>query len=61
MFFWRKKTNQAQQEREAAEDRIIHHPTEPDLEPSLDVDVTIDPEFAKHELNETETELIETL
>lgn len=61
MFFWRKKTNQAQQEREAAEDRIVHHPAEPDMEPSPDVDVQIDPEFVKHELNETETELIENL
>ena len=61
MFFWRKKNNQAQQEREAAEDRIIHHPQEPALEPSPDSDPVIDPEFIKHELNETEGEVIEEL
>ncbi|MBP9050032.1 MAG: signal recognition particle-docking protein FtsY [Alphaproteobacteria bacterium] len=61
MFFWRKKNNQEQQDREAAEDKIVHHPSEPDLEPVQDADPQIDPEFTKHELNETETEVIEEL
>ncbi len=61
MFFWRKKNNQAQQEREAAEDRVVHHPHEPAIEPSVDYDPVIDPEFTKHELNETESEVIDEL
>jgi hypothetical protein len=33
MMFWRKKTNPAQAEQEEREDKVIHHPQEPDLEP----------------------------
>lgn len=61
MFFWRKKNNPAQQEREALEDKIIHHPNEPELEPSTEYDPVIDPEFKKHELNETEEEVLSEL
>lgn len=61
MFFWRKKNNQEQQDREAVEDKIVHHPSEPDLEPSGEADPQINLEFTKHELNETETEVIEEL
>lgn len=61
MVFWRKKKNQADQDREVQEGKLIHHPGEPDLEPSGDTDAVIDPEFAKHELNETETEIIDEL
>lgn len=62
MFFWRKKNNQAQQEQEAQEDKIIHHPSDPALEPSTESDdPSIDPEFDKHELNETEDEIVSEL
>lgn len=61
MFFWRKKNNQAEQEREAAEDKIIHHPNDPALEPSTEYDAAIDPVFNKHELNETEEEIVSEL
>lgn len=61
MVFWRKKTNQTQQEREEREDKLVHHPREPDLEPNGDNPADIDAEFAKHELNETESEIIEEL
>lgn len=61
MFFWRKKNNPAQQEREALEDKIVHHPNEPELEPSTEYDPVIDPEFKKHELNETEEEFLSEL
>lgn len=61
MVFWRKKNNQAEQEREEREDKLVHHPKEPDLEPNGDEATDIDPEFAKHELNETESEIIEEL
>lgn len=58
MFFWRKKNNQAEQEREEKEDKIIHHKNDPALEPVVENDPQIDPEFVKHELNETEEEII---
>lgn len=61
MFFWRKKNNQAAQEQEAKEDKIIHHPHEPDLEPSPENDAQMDPEFIHHELNETEEEIVSEL
>ncbi len=61
MFFWRKNKNSSQQEREEAEDRIVHDPKEPALEPPLEYDAQIDPEFEKHELNETENEVIDEL
>lgn len=61
MFFWRKKNNPAEQEREAKEDKIIHHTSDPALEPSTEYESVIDPEFSKHELNETEEEVISEL
>ncbi len=61
MMFWRKKTNPAQAEQEEREDKVIHHPQEPDLEPSQDEATDLDPEFVKHELNETENEIIDEL
>lgn len=61
MFFWRKKKNQSEQEREAQEDKIIHHPAEPDLEPVVESDPEISSEFVKHELDATELEVIDEL
>lgn len=61
MFFWRKKNNQAEQEQEAREEKIIHHADDPALEPSTEYEPVIDPEFTKHELNETEEEVIAEL
>jgi fused signal recognition particle receptor len=61
MIFWRRKNNQADQEREKREDKFVHHPHEPDIEPTGDDVSDIDPEFSKHELNETEAELIDEL
>lgn len=60
MFFWRKKNNQAEQERQEKEDKIIHHPDDPALEPSTEYDAEID-SAVKHELNETEEEVISDL
>lgn len=56
MFFWRKKTNQAAQDQESKDDKIVHHPHEPDLEP-----VTDDTEFHSKDLSETEEEIIAEL
>ena len=60
MVFWRKKKNAAEQEREAQEERVLHPESEPALEPSTDYEPEIDPE-TKHELEETESEIVEDL
>lgn len=41
MIFWRKKNNATDQEREAKEDRIIHHKDDPALEPSTDYEAEL--------------------
>jgi fused signal recognition particle receptor len=56
MFFWRKKTNQAAQDQEAKDDKIIHHPNEPDMEPTTD-----ETDFNPKELDETENKIISDL
>lgn len=61
MVFWRKQKNEGQQEREASEDKMVRHPREPDLEPSLDEETDLDPEFVQHELAPTEIEILDTL
>jgi len=60
MVFWRKKKNQAEQEQQEREDKIIHPPNEPEIEPSTDYEPEMD-EALKHELNETEDELLDEL
>jgi len=59
MVFWRKKKNAAEQEQEAREDKFVHHPQEPDLEPPTEYDPEMDAEFVAHELEETETEILD--
>jgi fused signal recognition particle receptor len=56
MFFWRKKINQAAQDQEAKDDKIIHHPNEPDMEPTTD-----ETDFNPKELDETENKIISDL
>ena len=60
MVFWRKKNNAAVQEQDERDDKILHHPREPDLEPSTDYDTEISVEL-KHDLEETETEIIDEI
>ena len=60
MIFWRKKKNAAEQEQAEAEDKVLHPPKEPAIEPSTDYEPEIDPD-TKHELTETENEIIEDL
>ncbi|MEZ5813250.1 MAG: signal recognition particle-docking protein FtsY [Alphaproteobacteria bacterium] len=61
MVFWRKKKNAAAQEQEAREDKFVHHPREPDIEPPLESDdPRINPEL-EDELEETENEILEDL
>lgn len=61
MVFWRKKKNQAEQEREEKEDKIIHHSNDPALEPETGYDPEIDRDFKDHALQETETEILDEL
>ncbi len=59
MVFWRKKNNAAAQEQDERDDKILHHPREPDLEPVED-ESDISPEL-KHDLEQTETEIIDSV
>ncbi|MCB9991623.1 MAG: signal recognition particle-docking protein FtsY [Rhodospirillales bacterium] len=61
MIFWRKKKNAEEQEAQDAEDKIIHHPGEPEIEPPVEYDADLT-EDQEHELfEETETEVLEDL
>ena len=60
MMFWRKKKNQKEQEEQDREDKIVHHPGEPDIEPPVEYDADISPEL-EHELEETATEIIDEI
>lgn len=60
MVFWRKKNNAGQQEQQEREDKIVHHPREPDLEPTED-EPRLAPEFVHDELAETENHILDTL
>ncbi len=61
MIFWRQKKNAGESDKEKKEDALMHPPSEPALEPTLENDANIDPEFAATELNETESHIIETV
>jgi fused signal recognition particle receptor len=60
MVFWRKKKNQADQEREEREDELLHHKSDPALTPvefeNDDIETDITPE-----LGETAEDIIEDL
>lgn len=60
MVFWRKQKNEGRAEQGERDDKIIHHPREPELEPALD-ETDLDREFVQHELNPTETEILDGL
>lgn len=60
MMFWRKKKNQAEQEQAEKEDKVVHPPEEPAIEPSTDYEAQIDPE-TEHKLKKTESEIVEEL
>jgi fused signal recognition particle receptor len=61
MVFWRKQKNAGQQEQDERDDKVIHHPREPDLSAPEEDTTGLDSEFAHHELAPTETEIIEDL
>lgn len=60
MVFWRKKKNEGTQEREAQDDELLHHKTDPNLEPATEYDADID-EGTKARLNKSEEDIIEEL
>lgn len=60
MVFWRKKNNAATQEQDDRDDKILHHPREPDLEPVIEDEQGINPNL-KHDLQETEAEIIDEI
>lgn len=60
MVFWRRKKNAAQQEAEDQADRMIHRRSDPAIELPTEYDSDIDPDL-KHELEETESEILEDL
>ncbi len=61
MVFWRKQKNSGQQDQDDRDDKIVHHPREPSLAMSEEDVAGLDPEFAHHQLEPTETEIIEDL
>ncbi len=60
MVFWRKKKNQKEQEQDEQDDRLLHHPGEPQIELPTEYEAELDDEI-KHELQKSESEIIETL
>lgn len=59
MVFWRKKNNPAAQEQEERDDKILHHPNEPELEPSSDIESEIGADLRRNELEETENQILD--
>ncbi|PZP57159.1 MAG: signal recognition particle-docking protein FtsY [Micavibrio aeruginosavorus] len=60
MVFWRKKNNASAQEQDERDDKILHHPREPDLEPVIENEVGISADV-KHSLEETDSEIIDAI
>ncbi len=61
MMFWRKKKNEGDHEQEAKDENLLHPEGEPAIELPVEYDSDIDPEFKKHELEETESEIVDEL
>ncbi len=61
MVFWRKKKNVATQEEQEREDKIIHHPGEPEIEPPVEYDSDLTPDQEHEIFGETEAEILEDL
>jgi fused signal recognition particle receptor len=60
MVFWRKKKNQAAQERDHHDNRLLHHKNDPDLEPPTEYDAEMD-EHTKARLQKSEEDIIDEL
>lgn len=62
MVFWRKKNKEtSKQQQERHEDRLLHHKTDPDLEPSLENDTTDIDADTKQSLQESAEDILEDL
>lgn len=59
MMFWRNKKRAVEQEREAKEDKLLHHRNDPAIEPPVEYDAELDPEFVVNELAPTENAIID--
>lgn len=59
MIFWRNKKRAGEQEREEKEDKLLHHRNDPAIEPPVEYDADIDPEFRQQELTATENTIID--
>ena len=51
MVFWRKKKNVAEQEEQEREDKIVHHPGEPEIEPPTEYDSDLSPDSWQPSIN----------
>lgn len=61
MVFWRKKKNITTQEEQEREDRIVHHPDDPAIEPPTEYDADMPPALAHELFHETESEILDEL
>ena len=59
MVFWRKNKNAAQQEREEQDEKMLHRPGEPAIEPPTESDPELKAEFVDEELEETASDIID--
>lgn len=61
MVFWRKKKNAGAQDKEQAEDRLLHHKNDPKLSPPTEYDAEISKDFIDHELEESTAEMLDEM
>ncbi len=59
-MFWRKKKNTTEQEKQEAEDKLLHSDSDPAIEPSTDYDADMSAD-QKQDLNKTENNIVEEL
>lgn len=60
-MFWRKKKNESVQEQELQDDKLLHPDGEPEIAPSTEFESEVDPDLLKHELEEIESDDVDTL
>ena len=60
MMFWRNRKNKADQEQEAREDKILHHPREPEIEPATESDENVQaPDFIREDVKESAADILD--
>ena len=60
MVFWRKKKNIAEQEQDERDEKLLHHDSDPDLEPPIEYDSDLSPE-QRAEIDPSDEQIIEDL